>query len=558
MDSTKLSVEDINKLLDAVPPPKRGRERHDSIELKAKVAAKRIKRQVELKIKVLAGQAEKARATRDGVKQIEKALSPTAPSIVTVETLVQAPPNLQKHAEEHIDFRPNPGPQTDFLAANEQEVFYGGARGGGKSYSLIIDPLRYCGHSDHSGLILRRTMPELRDLINHSLRLYSKAYPGAKWREQEKEWRFPSGARQEFGYAENRSDALRYQGRAYNWIGIDELPQFPDPGILNDLRGSLRHATIDPDNSLPLFIRCTGNPGNVGSAWVKEMFIDPAPANTRFNVEVQTTKGVKVVTRRFIPAKLSDNPYLTQNDAYLIMLASLPEIQRRQWLEGDWSAWDGAAFPEFRVDTHVVIPYEIPKSWIKFRCADWGFASPACVLWIAVDYDNNLVVYRELYGKGRTADIFARVVKEMESKDNNIQYGVLDSSVWAKRGDIGPSIVETMLKEGIRWRPSDRSPGSRKAGKMELHKRLRVNEEVGKPSLTIFNTCRNIIRELTTLPQDENDPEDVDTNFSDHAFDALRYGVMSRPIGPTEFGWALTKLKEEYQSEQIADSTFGY
>ena len=75
-------------------------------------------------------------------------------------------------------------------------------------------------------------MPELRDLIQKSQLLYSKAFPGAKWREQEKEWRFPSGAKIEFGYAENMTDALRYQGQSYTWIGIDELPQYPNTCLL--------------------------------------------------------------------------------------------------------------------------------------------------------------------------------------------------------------------------------------------------------------------------------------------------------------------------------------
>ncbi|KKL71227.1 hypothetical protein LCGC14_2097070, partial [marine sediment metagenome] len=100
---------------------------------------------------------------------------------------------LKSLADKEILFQPHPGPQTDFLAASEREVFYGGARGGGKSYALLVDPLRFCGEAYHTGLLLRKTMPELRDLIEHSKKLYPKAYPGAKWREQDKEWRFPSG-----------------------------------------------------------------------------------------------------------------------------------------------------------------------------------------------------------------------------------------------------------------------------------------------------------------------------------------------------------------------------
>ena len=108
---------------------------------------------------------------------------------------------VQEHVQnQEVIFKPNSGPQTQFLAASEREVFYGGARGGGKSYAMLVDPLRYCTKANHRALLVRRTMPELRDLIQKSQLLYSKAFPNAKWREQEKEWRFPSGAKIEFGY----------------------------------------------------------------------------------------------------------------------------------------------------------------------------------------------------------------------------------------------------------------------------------------------------------------------------------------------------------------------
>lgn len=177
--------------------------------------------------------------------------------VIDDEQLELIPEDIRDDAK--VIFRPNAGPQTDFLAASENEVFYGGARGGGKSYSLLVDPLRYCTYDTHRALILRRTMPELRDLINHSHKLYPKAFPGAQWREKESLWRFPSGARIEFGYAENRQDALRYQGQAYTWIGIDELPQYPDVTILNDLRGSLR--SVDP--AVPTFLRACVDEGDV-------------------------------------------------------------------------------------------------------------------------------------------------------------------------------------------------------------------------------------------------------------------------------------------------------
>ena len=510
-----------------IQPPKPKKKVRSKAKESVKAILARTRKKVAKAEQSLRSAKQHAEHVKQKLKSVNKALDGKEQQLITQDVIDSASPNVQKHInQQEVVFKPNTGPQTDFLASAEREVFYGGARGGGKSYAMLVDPLRYCDKTHHRALLLRRTMPELRDLITHSQRLYNRAFPGAKWREQEKEWRFPSGAKIEFGYAENMTDALRYQGQSYTWIGIDELPQYPSPDIYNFLRSSLR--SVDPE--IPVFMRSTGNPGNIGSQWVREMFVNPAEPNKPFNLEISTPTGTKTITRRFIPAKLQDNPYLMQTDDYYAMLASLPEIQRKQFLDGDWDAFEDSAFPEFNKNTHVVDPFEIPKGWQRFRSADWGYSSPACVLWFAIDYDNNLWVYRELYTKKITADVFARKVLELE-KGEYIRYGVLDASTWAKRGDIGPSIAETMVQQGCRWRPSDRTPKSRISGKLEIHKRLKLNDDKKKePGLRIFSSCRNLIRTLPILPLDESNPEDINTDVEDHAYDALRYGCMSRPM----------------------------
>ena len=544
-----------------IPPPKPkqnlGRKRgveqekkHFSVATKAKQAAKRVIKRQDDKIKKATNDLHNAKKRKEQILKTDDALKGKDSAVMTDKEVDTLPPNVQEHVEDNIIFKPNDGPQTQFLAAPEREVFYGGARGGGKSYAMLIDPLRYCDKAHHRALLIRRSMPELRDMINHSQRLYGQAYPGAKWREQEKEWRFPSGARIEFGYAENLTDVLRYQGQSYTWIGIDELPQYPTPEIYNFLRSSLR--SVDPD--IPVYMRATGNPGNVGSLWVKEMFVDPSEPNKAFDVHIDTIAGRKSITRRFIPAKLQDNPYLMQTDDYMIMLSSLPEVQRKQFLEGDWSAFENSAFPEFDMSVHVVQPFDIPSNWLRFRTCDWGYSSAACVLWIAVDFDNNFWVYREHYTQRVTADIFARQVMEKEHNEY-IRYGILDSSTWAKRGDAGPSIAETMIREGCKWRPSDRSPRSRVAGKLELHRLLTKDLDTGQPKLKVFSNCTNLVRTMPMLPVDKNNPEDVDTHAEDHAYDALRYGVMSRTVHPKSYDANRYTEKEKFKP---ADRVFGY
>jgi hypothetical protein len=455
--------------------------------------------------------------------------------------------------ERDIAFRPNPGPQTDFLAANEREVFYGGARGGGKTYSLLIAPLRFVDKPTSRALLIRRSMPELRDVIFQTQQLYPKAVPGAKFKTQENTWHFPGGARIEFGYCENLQDVLRYQGQSYSWIGVDELPQYDSPDVWYFLRSSLRSA----DPSIPLHMRATGNPGNRGSRWVKELFIEPCKPNTRFSEKVEYELEGRTlsteITRKFIPASVWDNPYLTQDSSYIAMLASLPEVKRKQFLYGDWDVVEDGAFSEFNRSTHVVEPFEVPNGWTRIRAADFGFSSPSAILWGAVDYDNNIWIYRELYISKVTADQLGRMIREVESGDGKIYDAVLDSSCWARRGDRGPSIAEMMNAEGCRFRPSDRSPGSRISGKIEIHKRLMVDEDTEEPRLRIFENCPNLIRQLSSLPLDKNNPEDVDTKAEDHAYDALRYMVSSRP---TNIRTAFENMPKT--TWRPSDNRFGY
>lgn len=211
------------------------------------------------------------------------------------------------------------------------------------------------------------------------------------------------------------------------------------------------------------------------------------------------------------------------------MLLSLPEHQRRQLLEGDWDIAEGAAFSEFSRAIHVVEPFNIPHNWTKFRACDYGYGSYSAVLWGAIAPDDSIIIYREIYVTKVLAEDLADMILQAEEGES-IRYGVLDSSCWHKRGDTGPSIAERMIMRGCRWRPSDRSAGSRIAGKNEIHRRLQIDQFTGKPRMVFFNTCTHIIADLPTLPIDKNNVEDIDTRVSnDHGYDALRYLLMSRP-----------------------------
>lgn len=472
--------------------------------------------------------------------------------------------NAKPQTAHKVVFSPNPGPQTEFLASSEREVLYGGAAGGGKSIGLLADPMRYFDNANFNGLILRRTNDELRELIWKSQEMYKEAFPGAKWQEKKSQWVFPSGARLWMTYLEREEDVLRYQGQAFSYIGFDELTQHSTPFAWNYMRSRLR--TTDP--SLPIFMRATTNPGGPGHSWVKQMFIDPSPPNKSFHAKDMETgetltypeghekAGKPLFQRRFIPATLRDNPYLYEEGSYEANLLSLPEMQRRQLLEGDWAIAEGAAFSEFRASKHVVEPFEIPQDWRRFRSCDYGYSSYSAVHWFAIDPAfETLVVYRELYVSKHTGKDLARAVMQLEEGEK-ISYGVLDSSCWHNRGQIGPSIAEEMISMGCRWRPSDRSAGARVAGKNRLHELLKYDEETETPGIIFFNTCRQIIADLPVIPSDPKGGDDIDVRYrSDHTYDSIRYGIMSRPRAVSPFeDWG----QKNTQTWRPASPKFGY
>ena len=519
-----------------------------SDEQKAKMAARRA---VSKKQKAIQKIENRLKSKRHNLKQTTELLSKLESDketeqgkVVTPEELHVLPKALQAEidAGTNVVFHPNEGPQTEFLAADEKDVLYGGAAGGGKSYAMLVDPLRYAHRKAHRALILRRSMPELRELIDKSRELYPQAFPGCKFREVEKVWNFPSGAKIEFGFLERDADVYRYQGQAYSWIGFDEITHLPTEFGWNYLASRLR--TTDPE--IKTYLRCTANPGGIGASWVKKRYVDAFTYNESF-------VGGDGLTRKFIPARLTDNPYLSEDGVYEQMLMSLPPVQRKQLLEGNWDINEGAAFVEFDPDVHIVTPFQIPLTWERIKGIDYGYASESACVWGAVDRtDGTLIIYRELYRKGLTGEDLGAIITDMEMEDPFSVSGVLDTAAWARTGTTGPTVGESLVKQGHKLRRADKN---RIQGKIQIHEYLKVQPS-GRPRLQIFNTCPNLIKELQSIPLDKRNPEDVDTHAADHAYDALRYLIMSRP----RINNPMDNLRQ-YHRESIyrpVDETFGY
>ena len=536
--------------LDGTPKKKAGRAKGSKGKgynyhstTKAKIESKRAIKKQEKRLKTAQSKIESYKNSINKNKTtLNKLENKDAPKVTISEDLEDLSKPLQREASENIIFKANEGPQENFLAAGETDVLYGGSAGGGKSYAMLVDPLRYAHRAAHRALILRRSMPELRELIDKSRELYPKAFPGCKYREVEKLWNFPSGAKIEFGFLERDADVYRYQGQAYSWIGFDEITHLPTEFSWNYLASRLRTT----DAEIVPYMRCTANPGGVGANWVKNRYINPSPPNEAFS-------GGDGLTRRFIPARLQDNPYLAQDGRYEQMLNSLPPTQRKQLLEGNWDVAEGAAFTEFSFEDHVIPPFEIPIHWERIKGIDYGYASESACVWGAMDKnDGTLIIYRELYRKNLTGLELGQMLTEMELEDPFSIAGVLDTACWNRTGTTGPTVGETLIRAGHKLRRADKN---RIQGKIQIHEYLKTQPN-GRPKLQIFNTCPNLIRELQSIPLDKNNPEDVDTKASDHAYDALRYLIMSRP----RIQDPLARIRDLHleQAYTPADGTFGY
>jgi phage terminase large subunit len=507
-------------------------------QTKAKMEAKREERLKKAEAKV-ANYRNTLNTSKDALKKVE---GTSTSNVIDSEVLESLPKPVATEVSKEVIFKANEGPQEDFLAAGETDVLYGGAAGGGKSYAMLVDPLRYAHRKAHRALILRRTMPELREIIDKSRELYPKAFPGAKYREVEKLWNFPSGAKVEFGFLEKDADVYRYQGQAYSWIGFDEIQHLPTEFAWNYMASRLR--TTDP--YIVECLRATANPGGAGAAWVYKRYIDPSPSN-------ETFRGADGLTRKFIPARLKDNPYLAKDGRYEQMLKSLPPTLRQQLLEGNWDVSEGAAFTEFDPVIHTITPFAIPLHWERTKGIDYGYASESACVWGAVDpEDGTLIIYRELYRKGLLGTDLGEMLTNMELQDPISVAGVLDTACWNRTGMTGPTVGETLLKAGHKLRRADKN---RKQGKIQVHEYLKLSQS-GRPRLQIFNTCPNLIRELQSIPLDKRDPEDVDTHAPDHAYDALRYLIMARPRVQDTF----SRMRDLHRETlyQPSDSTFGY
>lgn len=403
--------------------------------------------------------------------------------------------------------RPNEK-QRLFLTDTHSVVGYGGARGGGKSWAVRTKAvIMALSHGGIKQLIVRRTYPELTN--NHILPLRAQLHGIIKYNDRDKRMTFGNGSSINFGYCNSDSDLLRYQGQEYDIIYIDEATQ------LTEYQISVIRACIRGVNSFPKRLYLTCNPGGVGHAYVKRIFIDR-----------EYLSGERAEDFSFTQALVTDNTALCREQPrYVEQLDALPENLRRAWRDGDWDACEGAYFPEFRREIHVCMPFRIPREWRRYRAFDYGLDCFAC-LWIAVDSVGNAYVYREISESGLGISQAAQTAVANTDKDEAIYCTYAPPDMWSRSQESGKAKVDLFRRGGLGG--IVKSSNDRESGWLCIKELLRLSKE-GEARLHIFATCRELIRTLPLLQIDRTHPTDCATEPHEitHVPDALRYFAVS-------------------------------
>lgn len=425
---------------------------------------------------------------------------------------------------------PTPQPkQMEFMRSRAKYTCYGGARGGGKSWAIrekaVGLALRYAGIRI---AILRKTLVDLKKNHIVPLRAWEKNELAGlmKYNANEKTFEFVNNSRIDMAYMATDSDADAWQGQAYDVIFIEEATQFKEEWF-QILTMCLRTSdTLAPGVFFNPRMYLTCNPGGVGHAWVKRLFIDRQYRNSE-----------RPDDYCMIRATLDDNPYLMQQSPdYRRQLENLPEAQRRAMLYGEWDVFDGQFFPEFLEGTHTCKPFPIPAGWRRYRAFDYGFDMLA-LYWIAVDYDGRAWVYREFaegcdLGDGHTGLIISDAAHKMTEQpdDADIFQTFAPPDMWNRRQDSGRSAAEIFAECGVFC---TKASNNRVAGWNDLKEWLKPRPD-GRPGIIVFDTCVHLIESMPLVLHDEKHPDDVATE--PHAYthfpDALRYFVAGHPYAP--------------------------
>ena len=319
---------------------------------------------------------------------------------------------------------------------------------------------------------------------------------------------FPNGSTIAIAGVLDPKDVDKYVGLNYEGMVIEEANQIDEDRLVK-LLGSLRTGRLDGYRP-----RCymNFNPGGVGMKYLKKTFIQPWKEGRETNT-------------RFIFSRFQDNKFL--DPGYVDYLNSLDGMLGKLWRDGDFDISQGMAFDNFRPDLYVYDDWPIGDNWTRIRGIDDGYSNPYCCLWGAIDpVTKRVVVYREDYGEGYENGVQAERINDMTPGSERISISYADPAMWQKSHHVESSAKagkDIFADHGIYLTKGD---NDRKGGLAKIRELMRPKPD-GLPGLIILKSCRNLIWQFENLPMSATKPEDVDTNFEDHAYDALRYMLTS-------------------------------
>lgn len=403
--------------------------------------------------------------------------------------------------------------QQAFIDSQAFETLFGGAAGGGKSYGQLVDGLLYAlKYPKSKQIIFRSTFADLeKSLIRTSMNLYPLSI--ANYNDSKHTWKFKNGSIIDFGYIQYEKDVYQYQSAEYDVIRFDELTHFTEfmyTYMISRCRGA---------NPYPKGIKSSTNPGGVGHNWVKERFIDIGAPNVIHTCKLETGE---TTTRIFIPSLVQDNKFmLTYDPDYIKRLDALPEKERKALKYGNWDIFDGQFFTEFDRNIHVIEPFVIPKDWYVYFVMDYGLDKLAGY-WIAIDYNNNAYVFREVYQSNLLVSQARDKIKEMTNED--VYMYLAPPDLWNRHKETGKSTADIFAEGNVTLYKTN---NDRIQGWLQMKEWLKpYKDEQGctTAKLKIFNTCKNLIR---CLPQVQHDAKRVGDIANEpheltHSVDAIR------------------------------------
>ncbi len=396
--------------------------------------------------------------------------------------------------------------QKQFIDSDADEVLFGGAAGGGKSFGQMVDALLFAlKYPGSKQLILRRTFAELdKSLIRTAQGLYPREI--FTFNSSSHTGKLKNGSCIDFGYCANESDVYQYQSAEYDCIRFDELTHFTEMQyvyLISRVRGA---------NNFPKQIKSSTNPGGVGHSWVKERFVDHTPVGEQF-------VGGDGMKRIFIPSLLDDNDFLMKADPeYKSRLLALPEREKKALLYGDWNIFEGQYFTEFSHKEHVISPFEIPNSWRRYRTIDYGLDRLA-VLWIAISPDGKSYVYREYCESNLSISQAARAILDRTPKNEDIYATLAPPDLWSRSQETGKTKASLFSEYGVSF---TKTSNDRECGWLAIKELLYSGDNGAR--LKFFSQCTEIIKCLPALTIDKIRPTDCanEPHEITHAPDALR------------------------------------